>query len=194
MTKTIRPLLSLLFLYSTALGIVYPVAVAVFARLAFPAKASGSVVTIGGKRVGSALIGQNFTRPEFFWGRPSATAPNPYNASASAASNFGPLNPELKRMIEARVGALRHADPDNTHPIPIDLATSSASGLDPHISPAAAFYQVSRIARRRGLPEKTVRRLVEEHIEGGSLLIFGEPRVNVLLLNLALRSMEKTDI
>lgn len=194
MTRSIRPLLSLLFLYSIALGLVYPAAVTGLARLAFPEKATGSVLWTGREPVGSALIGQPFTRPEFFWGRPSATTPRPYNASASAGSNLGPLNPELKETVEARIEVLRRSDPGNTLPIPVDLVTASASGLDPHISPAAAFYQSARVARARGLPEAAVRRLVEEHIEGRLPGMFGEPRVNVLLLNLALQSMEKIGV
>jgi len=150
------------------------------------------MLAVGGERVGSSLIGQPFTSPEFFWGRPSATTPGAYNASASTASNLGPLNPALRDTIRARVEALRRADPDNKLPIPVDLVTASGSGLDPHISPAAAFYQVPRIAHLRGLHEEAVHRLVEEHIEGRWPWMFGEPRVNVLLLNLALKGVEKT--
>jgi K+-transporting ATPase ATPase C chain len=190
--QIIRPVLSCLLFYSVLLGFAYPAAVTAFARLAFPAKASGSVLSIGQAQVGSVLIGQPFTRPEFFWGRASATAPTPYNAAASAASNLGPLNPILKETVKARVAMLRNSDRGNTLPVPVDLVTTSGSGLDPHISPAAAFYQVSRVARLRGLPENVVRRLVEEHIESRLPGMFGEPRVNVLLLNLALKRMEKT--
>ena len=188
----LRPLLSLLVLLSMLLGVGYPLAVLSFARLAFPWQAEGSLVSAERQSVGSILIGQTFTRPEFFWGRPSATAPEPNNASASAGSNLGPLNPALREAVRHRVWAVRHADPGNSLPIPIDLVTASASGLDPHISPEAALLQVSRIARVRGLPEERVRRVVADHTEGRWLGTFGEPRVNVLLLNLALKAMEKS--
>jgi K+-transporting ATPase ATPase C chain len=191
MTQLVRPIVSCLLLYSVVLGLAYPAAVAGFARLAFPAKAIGSVLSVGQEHVGSKFIGQPFTRPEFFWGRPSATVPGGYNASASAASNLGPLNPALRETVKARTAALRNGDPGNTLPIPVDLVTSSGSGLDPHISPAAAYYQVPRVARLRGLPEDAVRRLVEEHVEDRLAGVFGEPMVNVLLLNLALKRMEK---
>ena len=191
MAQLVRPILSYLALYSVVFGLAYPAAVAGFARLTFPAKAGGSVLSAGQEQVGSTFIGQPFTRPEFFWGRPSATVPGAYNAAASAASNLGPSNPTLRETIKARVAALRSRDPGNTLPIPIDLVTTSGSGLDPHISPAAAFYQVRQVARLRGLPEEVVRRLVDEHVEGRLPGVFGEPRVNVLLLNLALKRMEK---
>ena len=139
-----------------------------------------------GKLIGSRLIGQNFTDPQYFWSRPSATAPQPYNAAASGGSNLGPFNPALKEAMEARVQALRAADPDNTQPIPVDLVTASASGLDPHISPAAADYQIARVARTRGLAPEIVRKLVAAWTEDRQWGIFGEPRVNVLELNLAL--------
>lgn len=189
MSRSIRPLLSLLLLFTVGLGLVYPAAVTGFGRLAFPAKARGSIVTTEQRAVGSVFIGQEFTRPEYFWGRPSATAPTGYNAAASAASNLGPLNPALREVVGARIEALRRADPTNRGPVPIDLVTASASGLDPHLSPAAALYQVGRVTHARGLPEQAVRRLVEEHVEGRWPGMFGERRVNVLLLNLALEAM-----
>ena len=193
MSRSIRPLLSLLLLFTVGLGLVYPAVVTGFAWLAFPSTARGSIVTTEQRAVGSALIGQEFTRPEYFWGRPSATAPTGYNASASAATNLGPLNPALREVVGNRIEALRRADPTNRGPVPIDLVTASASGLDPHISPEAALYQVARVAQARGLPEEAVRRLVEEHVEGPWPGMFGEPRVNVLLLSLALKGMEKIE-
>ncbi len=177
-----------LALLAIVTGIVYPALVTGIAQVAFPHQANGSLIVKDGKPVGSALIGQPFDDPKYFWGRPSATAPFPYNAAASSGSNLGATNPELLKAVRARVEALRAADPQNTGPIPVDLVTASASGLDPHISPAAALYQVPRVARARGLDEATVRRLVERHTEGRLLDVFGEPRVNVLELNLALDS------
>jgi len=167
-------------------GAVYPLAVTVLSALVFPAKASGSLIREGGRTVGSALIGQPFSDPRYFWGRPSATAPFPDNASLSAGSNLGPTNPALAAAVERRIEALRAADPGNTAPVPVDLVTTSASGLDPHISPAAAYYQVSRVARDRGLPEAEVRELVRAHERGRQLGFLGEPVVSVLELNLAL--------
>jgi K+-transporting ATPase ATPase C chain len=164
----------------------YPLLVTGVARLAFPAAASGSLIVMDGKPIGSELIGQNFTEPKYFWGRPSATAPQPYNAAASSGSNLGPLNPALAAAVKARIDALRAADPGNPRPVPIDLVTASASGLDPHISPAAADYQAERVARSRQLDPQTVRQLIAQHSEGPDLGVFGEPRVHVLRLNLAL--------
>ena len=191
MGRLLRPALSLLLLFTVLLGLAYPAAITALAQLVFPQKGNGSVIIVDHEQVGSVLIGQTFKRPEFFWGRPSATAPRPYDASASAASNLGPSNPSLREAIRARVTMLRAADPGNTQPIPVDLVTTSSSGLDPHISPAAAYYQVPRVARLRGLPESLVRQVVEEHIYGRLPGLFGQPRVNVLLLNLALKRMEK---
>ena len=171
---------------SLVTGVAYPLLVTGIAQLAFPTQANGSLVVRGGKPVGSSLIGQPFDDPTYFWGRLSATAPHGYNAGASSGSNLGPLNPNLHAATRARIDALRAADPGNTAPVPVDLATASASGLDPHISPAAALYQVSRVARARGIDPGQVRRLVEQHIEGRQLGVLGEPRVNVLRLNLAL--------
>jgi potassium-transporting ATPase KdpC subunit len=167
-------------------GLVDPLVVTGAAHVLFPWQATGSVVVRRGKPVGSALIGQAFTDPGYFWGRPSATAPFPYNAAASAGSNLGPTNPVLADAMKRRVARLRAADPGNAAPVPVDLVTASASGLDPDISPAAALYQVPRIAAARHLDRATVRRLVERHVTPRQLGILGEPRVNVLLLNLAL--------
>jgi potassium-transporting ATPase KdpC subunit len=169
-------------------GVAYPLLMTGIAQALFPAQANGSLILRNGKPVGSALIGQPFDDPGYFWGRLSATAPFAYNAGASSGSNYGPLNPALHTAAKARIDALREADPDNTSSIPVDLVTASGSGLDPHISPAAALYQVSRVARARKLDEGRVRQLVESRIEGRQLGVLGEPRVNVLRLNLALDS------
>lgn len=186
MKPLIRPALTLFVLLSLITGLAYPWAVTAVARFAFPHQAAGSLIERDGKLIGSRLIGQNFTDPQYFWSRPSATAPQPYNAAASGGSNLGPLNPALKDAVDARAQALRAADPDNTQPIPVDLVTASASGLDPHISPAAADYQIARVARTRGLAPEIVRKLVAAWTEDRQWGIFGEPRVNVLELNLAL--------
>lgn len=167
-------------------GLVYPALVTAIAQLAFPHQANGSLIRVGGKPVGSALIGQPFDDPKYFWGRPSATTPLPYNPGSSSGSNQSPTHPDLIKAVQARVDALRAADPANTALVPVDLVTASGSGLDPHISPAAAFYQVPRVARARHMDERTVRMAVEQHIEGRTLGVLGEPRVNVLKLNLAL--------
>jgi K+-transporting ATPase ATPase C chain len=167
-------------------GIAYPAIVTVIAQALLPEQANGSLLVQEGRRVGSKLIGQPFDDPAYFWGRPSATAPIPYNAGASSGSNLGPTNPALTAAVGARVRALRAADPGNVAPVPVDLVTASASGIDPHISPAAAYYQVGRVARARALEHTSVRRLVEEHTEGRQFGFLGEPRVNVLELNLAL--------
>lgn len=155
-------------------------------QLLFPIEANGSIVTVKGKPVGSALIGQQFTSPGYFWGRPSATGPYPNNAALSGGSNLGPLNPALTDAVKARIEALHAADPGNDRPVPVDLVTTSASGLDPDISLAAAYYQVARVAKVRELPVEKVRALIEQHAKRPWLGIFGEPRVNVLTLNLAL--------
>ncbi|NUP13529.1 MAG: potassium-transporting ATPase subunit KdpC [Polyangiaceae bacterium] len=184
-----RPALVLLGLFTILCGFVYPVVVTGIAQTVFPKKANGSLIERDGKIVGSSLIGQSFTEPSYFWGRGSATGPFAYNAGSSSGSNLGPTNPALAEAVRGRIDALRAADPDNKAPIPVDLVTASSSGLDPHISPAAAYYQVGRVARLRGLPEGSVRSLVEQHVEGRALGILGERHVNVLELNLALDQM-----
>ena len=186
MKTLIRPAVTLFILLSIITGLIYPLLVTGIGQALFPQQAAGSLIERDGKLVGSRLIGQPFTDPKYFWGRPSATGPYPYNAAASGGSNLGPLNPALKEAVESRVKALRIADPGNAAPVPVDLATASASGLDPHISPAAAEYQVMRVARARGLAPETVRNLVTQQTENRQWGIFGEPRVNVLELNLAL--------
>jgi len=186
MKTLIRPALTLFVLLTIITGLIYPLLVTGIGQALFPTQAAGSLIGRDGKPVGSRLIGQHFTDPKYFWGRPSATAPQPYNAAASGGSNLGPLNPALKEAVESRVKALRAADPGNSQAVPVDLVTTSASGLDPHISPAAAEYQVARVARSRGLSPETVRNLVAEQTEDRQWGIFGEPCVNVLELNLAL--------
>ena len=182
----IRPALVLLIVLSVLTGLIYPAVVTGVAQLVFPRQANGSLIVRDGKVVGSSLVGQPFDDPKYFWGRPSATSPFPYNAAASSGSNQGPTNPALYEAVKGRVEALRAADPGNTAPVPVDLVTASGSGLDPHISPAAALYQVGRVAKARKLDEGAVRQLVEQHTEGRQLGMLGEPRVNVLALNLAL--------
>jgi K+-transporting ATPase ATPase C chain len=188
----LRPMMVVFASLTLITGVAYPLLVTGLAQLAFPAQANGSFISRNGQAVGSRLIGQPFDDPGYFWGRPSATLPRPYAAfdpktmTGSAGSNLGPLNPALLDAVQARILALRIADPGNTSPIPVDLVTASASGLDPHISVAAAFYQVARVARARAVTEDSIRALVEQNIEGRQLGLLGEPRVNVLLLNLAL--------
>jgi len=186
MNTLIRPAISLFVLLSAITGLVYPLAVTGISQAAFPDAAAGSLIVKDGKPVGSALIGQNFTEPKYFWGRPSATSPQPYNGVASSGSNQGPLNPALVDAVKGRVDVLMAADPDNKLPIPADLVAASASGLDPHISPNAARYQIARVAKARNLPLTRVTALVDAHTEGRQWALFGETRVNVLLLNLAL--------
>jgi K+-transporting ATPase ATPase C chain len=186
MATLLRPCLVLLGLLTALTGLVYPLSVTGLARAVFPRQAGGSLVVSGGAVVGSSLIGQPFDEDRYFWGRPSATTPAPYNASASTGSNLGPSNPALREAIAARLERLRKADPDNPAPVPVDLVTASASGLDPHLSPAAALYQVPRVARARRLPAPQVQALVRAHVEPRTLGLLGEPRVNVLRLNLAL--------
>jgi len=186
MRAQIRPAIVLLVVLSVLTGLAYPALVTAIAQVAFPFQANGSLITRDGKVVGSALIGQPFDDPKYFWGRPSATSPFPYNAAASSGSNLGPTNPALLDAVKGRVEALRAADPSNRGPVPVDLVTASASGLDPHISPAAALYQVPRVAKARKLDTAVVRTLVERHIEGRTFGVLGEPRVNVLALNLSL--------
>jgi potassium-transporting ATPase KdpC subunit len=182
----LRPALTLFLLLSLITGLAYPLLVTGAAQATFPQQANGSLVVVDGKTVGSALIGQSFTDPKHFWGRPSATGPMSHNAGASSGSNLGARNPALVDAVKGRIDALRTADPSNTAAVPIDLVTASASGLDPHISPAAAAYQIARVARVRGLPAAEVRKLVDAHTEHPWLGFLGEARVNVLLLNLAL--------
>ena len=186
--EQLKPALIVLFLLSLVTGLAYPLVVTGVAQAIFHRQANGSLILREGKPVGSALIGQPFDDPKYFWGRLSATAPFAYNAGASSGSNYGPLNPAFHAAAKARIDALREADPGNAAPVPVDLVTASGSGLDPHITPAAAFYQVRRVAKARGLDEERVRQLVEAHVEGRQLGILGEPRVNVLRLNLALDS------
>ena len=186
MNLQLRPALTLFFALSVVTGLGYPLAVTGIAQVAFPEAANGSLIVRDGKTVGSGLIGQAFSDPKHFWSRPSATSPMPYDAANSSGSNLGPANPALADAVKARVAALRAADPGNTAPVPVDLVTASASGLDPHISRAAADYQVARVARARSLPEARVRELVEQHTERPLLGFIGEPRVDVLRLNLAL--------
>jgi K+-transporting ATPase ATPase C chain len=189
MLKELRATLVLFLALSAVTGIAYPLLVTGVASAAFPRQATGNLIREDGKTVGSALIGQSFSDPKHFWSRPSATSPYAYNAGASSGSNQGPLNPALIEAVEGRVKALREADPGNTAPVPVDLVTASASGLDPHISPAAAEYQLARVARARGLDTAALRELVARHTEGRQLGVLGEPRVNVLQLNLALDAL-----
>lgn len=186
MTAQLRPAIVSLVLFTIITGIFYPLAVTGLAQAILPFQANGSILLENGQPVGSALIGQTFDDPTYFWGRPSATGPVPYNAAASSGSNLGPTNPALTDAVAARIAALHAADPNNTAPIPVDLVTSSASGLDPHISVAAARYQVARVAQARGLTVEQVATLVDEQSEGRFLGLLGEPRVNVLALNMAL--------
>jgi K+-transporting ATPase ATPase C chain len=186
MAGYLRPALVSLIFFTLITGVAYPLVVTGIAQAIFPFQANGSLIVKDGKVVGSALIGQPFDEPKYFWGRPSATSPFAYNAGASSGSNLSPTNPALISAVQGRVDALRAADPTNKAPVPVDLVTASGSGLDPHISPAAALYQVSRVARERKLSPEAVRALVDKHTDGRFLGVLGEPRVNVLTLNLAL--------
>ena len=186
MTTIIRPALVLFAVLTLVTGVAYPLVVTGVAQTVFPAQAAGSLIVKDGKPVGSALIGQNFSDPKHFWGRPSATGPTPYNAGASSGSNQGPLNPALLDAVKGRVEALRAADPGNSAPVPVDLVTASASGLDPHISLAAAKYQLGRVATARKLSTQVVQGLIDQATYRPVLGLLGEPVVNVLQLNLAL--------
>jgi K+-transporting ATPase ATPase C chain len=186
MKSIMRSCLGLFVLLTVITGVLYPVFVTGLAKTLFPSKASGSIVYQGDQAIGSELIGQNFTDAKYFWGRPSATGPQPYNATASSGSNQGPLNPALADAVKGRIEALQNADPTNKLPIPMDLVTASASGLDPEISPQAAQYQASRVAKARKMSIDNVNQLIAANTQDRQWGIFGEPRVNVLKLNLAL--------
>jgi K+-transporting ATPase ATPase C chain len=191
MFRIIKPALVMLGAFILVTGLAYPLFMTGVAQVVFPAQANGSLVLAAdGSPVGSALIGQDFSEPKYFWGRLSATAEKPYNAATSGGSNYSVLNDSLKEAAQARIDALKAADPENTLPIPVDLVTASGSGLDPHISPASAYYQVGRVAKARGLASEKVRELVRLHIEQPFFGIIGEPRVNVLSLNLALDELK----
>ncbi len=187
MTSQLRPAFFMLLIFTLITGVIYPLVVTGIAQVIFPSQANGSLIMVDDKAVGSELIGQQFDDPKYFWGRPSAAG---YNAAASSGSNYGPMNPALMDMVQARIDALQAADPNNTLPIPVDLVTASGSGLDPHISVAAALYQVNRVAAARGLSEAEVQSLVDKYTEGRQFGFLGEPRVNVLMLNLALDGIQ----
>jgi potassium-transporting ATPase KdpC subunit len=189
-SASLRPALVLFLLLTVLTGLLYPLVVTGLAQLLFPAQAAGSMITHDGQARGSRLIGQAFSDPGHFWGRPSATTPQPYNGTGSTGSNFGPLNPALTDAVKARITALRAADPDNTAPVPVDLVSASGSGLDPEVSVAAANYQAERVARARGVDVARVRALIAAHTAGSVGGILGEPRVNVLELNLALDALK----
>jgi potassium-transporting ATPase KdpC subunit len=196
MTTQLRPAFFMLLIFTLITGVIYPLVVTGVAQVLFPSQANGSLIMVDGKAIGSELIGQQFDDPKYFWGRISATSTFAYNAfnaenlTASSGSNYGPLNPALTEIVQTRIDALKAADPDNTLPIPVDLVTASGSGLDPHISIAAATYQVHRVAAVRGLSEAEVQSLLDEYTEGRQFGFLGEPRVNVLLLNLALDGIQ----
>ncbi|OAI05449.1 potassium-transporting ATPase subunit KdpC [Methylomonas methanica] len=193
MTSYFKPAATLLLLMTIITGGFYPALVTLLAQSVFPAQANGSLIRDKqGQAIGSTQIGQGFSQARYFWGRPSATAPYPYNATASGGSNLGPTNPALRDAVAQRIQALQQLDPDNHAPVPVDLVTASASGLDPQISIAAANYQIKRVAEARRLPESKVRDLVDSHIEPRQWRVFGEPRVNVLGLNLALDAAAQT--
>jgi K+-transporting ATPase ATPase C chain len=187
--RTFKDALLMLVVLTLLTGVAYPLLVTGIAQLVFPHQANGSLIERDGRLVGSVLIGQPFSDPRYFWSRPSATAPMPYNAGASSGSNQGPLNPALSDAVKSRIEALRAADPDNKALVPVDLVTASASGLDPHISIAAAHYQLARVARARGVAPDVLSRMIDEHTTSRTLRVLGEPVVNVLTLNLALDRM-----
>lgn len=190
MFKLLRPALIMLGFFTLLTGMVYPLAITGIAQAVFPIQANGSLIYENDRLTGSGLIGQPFTAPGSFWGRPSAAEAFPNQAVPSTGANYGPTNPEYLAGVAERVAAIQAADPENDRPVPVDLITPSGSGLDPHISLAAAYYQVGRVAAARGLPEETVRRLVDENAQRRWLNVFGEPRVNVLQLNLALDRLQ----
>jgi K+-transporting ATPase ATPase C chain len=187
MKQQLRPAITLLALLTIITGVIYPLTVTGIAQVVFPHQADGSLIVVDGKAYGSELIGQQFDDPKYFWGRPSAAG---YNAAASSGSNLGPMNPSLEEVVQTRIDALKAVDPNNPLPIPVDLVTAAASGLDPHISVAAALYQASRVAAARGLSEAEITSLIEKFTEGRQFGIFGEPRVNVLMLNLSLDGIQ----
>lgn len=186
MDRILRPCLGVFVMLTLVTGVAYPLVVTGIGRLAFPSQAGGSLIERDGRAVGSALLGQPFTSPRYFWGRPSATGPRPYDGTASAGTHVATTNPALAAAVAARVAALRQSDPGNVAPVPVDLVTASGSGLDPHISPAAAEYQLRRVARARGWTTDRLREIVARHTQGRTFYLLGEPRVNVLELNLAL--------
>jgi K+-transporting ATPase ATPase C chain len=190
MFTLLKPAIVLLVLFTVLTGVIYPLAVTGLAQAIFPFQANGSLIVKDGQVIGSKLVGQSFDDPRYFWGRLSATGPVPYNAAASSGSNLGPTNPALTDAVQARIAALKDADPQNTSPIPVDLVTASGSGLDPDVSVAAALYQVARVARARGLAEGQVLDLVDQNTQSRQLGFLGEPRVNVLLLNQALDAIK----
>lgn len=184
--KHLKSAFFVFLLLTVITGVIYPLLITAVAQFFFYHRANGSIIVKDAKPVGSSLIGQEFNDPKYFWGRLSATSPVPFNSAASSGSNFGPLNTALHQNVEARIKLLQNADPENKNPIPVDLVTASASGLDPHISIAAAMYQVPRIARLRGIPQEEIAKIVRENIKGRFLGVIGEPVVNVLQLNMAL--------
>lgn len=190
MKTTLRPVLVLFVALTVITGIIYPAIVTVIGQAAFSHQANGSFIEKDGKTVGSEIIGQQFDAPHYFWGRLSATTPNPYNAQSSGGSNLGPTNPALADEVKGRLAALHDADPSNTAPVPVDFVTSSGSGLDPDISPAAAVYQAARVAKARGLSRQQINGLIAQNTSGRQLGVFGEARVNVLKLNLALDQLK----
>jgi len=190
MLKQIKPALIIFLTLTILTGVIYPLVFTGIAQIIFPRQANGSMIVANGKTVGSELIGQPFDDPKYFWGRLSATSPYPYNAAASSGSNLGPTNPALIQNVQARIDALKKADPGNNQPIPVDLVTASGSGLDPDISIAAALYQLPRVARVRNLSEAQVRQLIDQNTTGRFLGFIGEPYVNVLKLNLALDGLK----
>lgn len=191
MNAILRPALVCFTVLTALTGIAYPLVVTGIGQIAFADQAAGSLILRDGKPIGSSLIGQHFSDPKYIWGRPSATSPMPYNAGNSGGSNLGPSNPALSDAVKDRIEALRAADPGNTAPVPVDLIAASASGLDPHLSVAGALFQAARVAEARNLPVQQVQQLIDAHAEGRLLGLLGEPRVNVLRLNLALDSAQR---